>query len=60
MGPIGMPEVVVLFGVALFWLIPAAAGVWALVTLHRIRLGQDELRGRLSAIERSLQGKIPG
>ncbi len=54
MGPIGIPEVLVLFVVAAFWAIPIAAGIWALITLHRLRVGQDELRHRLSMIERGL------
>jgi hypothetical protein len=60
MGPVGIPEVFVLLAVAAFWVIPVAAGVWALVTLHRIRVGQDELRHRLSTIERGLQSKVSG
>lgn len=36
------------------WLVPIAAAVWAIVTLARLRRGQDELRARLVAIERRL------
>ncbi len=35
-------------------LIPLAAGVWALVTLQRIRTTQEAMRLKLEAIERSL------
>jgi hypothetical protein len=58
-GPIGVPEMAVLLVVALLWLLPIAAGVWALITLHRLRLGQDELRMRLANIERGLRGRGP-
>ena len=40
--------------VLMIWVIPIAAGVLALVTLHRIRLTQDAIRLRLEAIERLL------
>jgi hypothetical protein len=31
-----------------------AAAIWALITLHRVRVGQEALRARLDAIERLL------
>jgi hypothetical protein len=52
---LGIPELLILLVVGVAWLIPIAAGVWALVTLQRLRTGQDELRTRLVAIERLLQ-----
>jgi hypothetical protein len=42
---------------AAFWLVPIAAGAWALVTLHRIRIGQDAILVELKAIARSLGGR---
>jgi hypothetical protein len=45
----------VLLVIALFWLIPIAAGVWALLTLHRVRAAQEDMRRRLESIERVLQ-----
>jgi hypothetical protein len=35
--------------------VPLAAGIWAVVTLHRMRVGQDAIRARLESIERLLQ-----
>ena len=55
MGPVGVPELLMVVLLAVFWLVPLAAGVWALVTLHRLRAGQDALRSKLDAIERLLQ-----
>ena len=40
---------------ATFWLIPLAAGIWAIVTLQRIRSGQETIRLRLELLERMLQ-----
>ena len=40
---------------AAFWLIPIAAGIWALVTLHRIRSSQAVILLRLEQLERTLQ-----
>ena len=56
MGSIGLPELVIILGLSLFlWVLPAAAAIWALVTLSRLRHGQEEARRRLEAIERLLQ-----
>jgi hypothetical protein len=52
---IGVPEIVVMGILATFWLIPLAAGIWAIVTLQRIRSGQETIRLRLELIERILQ-----
>ena len=38
-----------------FWIIPIIAGIWALVTLQRIRSGQELIRFRLEMLERTLQ-----
>jgi len=40
--------------IGLFWLVPAGAAVWALVTLHQIRTGQQAMAIRLEKIERLL------
>ena len=40
---------------AAFWLIPIAAGIWALMTLHRIRSRQELILLRLEQLERTLQ-----
>ena len=55
MNSIGFPELVVILMIVAFWLIPLAAGVWALVTLHRIRTGQQALQTKVDTIERLLQ-----
>jgi hypothetical protein len=54
MSQIGIPELVLVLGLSVFSLFPIIAGVWALWMLYRLRLGQDELRRRLDAIERLL------
>jgi hypothetical protein len=51
----GMAELFVVLMIVVTWLIPVVAGVWAVLTLHRIRQGQDAVRARLEAIERLLQ-----
>ena len=58
-GRVGIPEILVIMMFGFFWIIPLAAGVWALVTLHRIRTSQEDVRRRLEAIERSLQRTMP-
>ena len=55
MGTIGIPELVVLLMASVIWVIPLAAGIWALVTLHRIRSGQQDVQTKLDAIQRLLQ-----
>lgn len=55
MGPIGIPELFVFLFVFVLWLIPLAAGIWALITLHRIRTEQHVVQTKLDAIERLLQ-----
>ena len=55
MNSIGFPELVVVLFIGIFWVLPLAAGVWALVTLHRIRTGQQALQVKLDTIERLLQ-----
>ena len=56
MGPLGVPEIFIMMGIlATFWLIPLAAGIWAIITLQRIRSGQETIRLRLELLERTLQ-----
>jgi hypothetical protein len=55
MSAIGIPELLVITMIGVFWLIPLAAGVWALITLHRIRTGQQALQAKVDTIERLLQ-----
>jgi hypothetical protein len=56
---LGIPELIVFLMVGLVWMVPVAAGIWALVTLHRIRTTQEDVRDRLAAIERSIQNVRP-
>jgi len=51
----GVPEIFIMGILATFWLIPLAAGIWAIVTLQRIRSGQETIRLRLELLERMLQ-----
>ena len=51
----GVPELLVILMIFAGWLVPIAAGIWALVTLHRVRVGQDAVRAKLELIERLLQ-----
>jgi hypothetical protein len=55
MNAVGMPEVIVLLPFLVISLVPVAAGIWALVTLHRIRTGQQMLQAKVESIERLLQ-----
>ena len=42
-GSVGMPELIVILTIGLFWGGPIAAAVWAIVTLHRIRMGHQRV-----------------
>ena len=55
MGGIGLPEITVVLFLAVVWLVPLAASIWALRALHRIRISQDAVRATLESIERLLQ-----
>jgi hypothetical protein len=57
MGPFGVPEMIIGVVALVFWLVPIAAGIWALVTLQRLRTGQDAIRRQLAEIEQQLQGR---
>jgi hypothetical protein len=56
-GSFGMPELVVLLVIGLFWGVPIVAAIWALITLNSIRTGQQAIDVRLATIERLLQGR---
>jgi len=55
MFPFRFPELIIMLVIGLIYLIPLAAGVWAIVTLQRIRSGQEVIRLRLEGLERLLQ-----
>jgi hypothetical protein len=52
---LGIPEFLIIVLLAGFWIIPLAAGIWALVTLQRLRVGQEALQVKLESIERLIQ-----
>ena len=50
---LGLPELLIMLPMMfLFWVAPVAAGIWALVTLARIRRTLEQMDGRLARIER--------
>jgi hypothetical protein len=55
MGSAGFGELFVVLFLSVVWLIPVVAGIWALGTLHRVRVGQDALRAKVDEIQRLLQ-----
>jgi len=54
-GSLGIPEVIVIMIVGLFWGGPIIAAVWAIITLHRIREDQQAMGVQLETIQRLLQ-----
>lgn len=52
LGPI--EAIVVLLSVLVVWVLPLGAAVWALVTLSRLRTGQQELLTKMAWLERRL------
>jgi hypothetical protein len=56
-GSLGVPELVVLLVIGLFYGVPIAGAIWAIITLQRIRTDQQVMGSRLEAIERLLHGR---
>jgi hypothetical protein len=63
LGRLGVPELMIVLVMSVFWLLPVVAAVWALLTLHRIRgaldgirAGQQAMQMKVESIERRLQG----
>lgn len=54
-GSIGVPELLIVMMVSCLWLVPIIAVVWVIVTLSRIRSGQQAIETRLAQIEQRLQ-----
>jgi membrane protein YdbS with pleckstrin-like domain len=52
---LGVQELMIVLSIAVFWLLPIAAAVWALVTLNRIAVAQHAIGATLERIERLLQ-----
>ena len=55
MGPIGIPELLILLVPLTFWLAVMGALVWGLVTVSRIRQAQESMAATLKSIEQELQ-----
>lgn len=51
----GIPEVIVMLVIGLFWGVPIIAVGWAIVTLYRIRTDQQAIGVQLEIIQRLLQ-----
>ena len=52
---LGLPELLVVFVIGMVWIVPLAAAIWALVTLHQIRKEQAGMSTKLDAIQRAVQ-----
>lgn len=52
MGPIGLPELLIILVIGLFCLLPILAGIWGLVMLIRLLSNQQSINARLDALER--------
>lgn len=46
--------IVVILSVLVVWMLPIGAAVWALITLSRLRSGQQELLAKMAWLERRL------
>ena len=56
-GSIGIPEFVIVLVMLVCWLVPLAAGVWALFTLRRLVDGQQQIKTQLETLERRLNSR---
>lgn len=59
LGSTGLPELAIVLVILVSWLVPLAAGIWALITLQRLTVGQHHIRMQLEAIERTLTSGLP-
>ena len=58
LGNVGGPELlIVLVLSAIAWGLPVATLIWALVTLARLRRGQDQILGHLAALRAALDAR---
>lgn len=57
MGAVGVPELLFVVPMLLFWVAPIVAAIWALVTLLRIRRVLEQMDGRLARIEAQGAGR---
>jgi len=52
---LGMPELIIMSVIGLYWVIPVSFAIWVIVTLRRIRAGQQAVQMKLESIERLLE-----
>jgi len=55
----GMTELIIMIIAIVLYGIPIVAGIWAIVTFHRIHSGQKLIQNRLNEIESAIQNKLP-
>jgi len=46
-----------IFVILTIWIIPVAAGIWALYTLSRVRSTVDTMRAQLERVEQALRAR---
>jgi hypothetical protein len=51
----GVPEVMIVLVIGLYWAVPIGFAIWVFVTLRRIRAGQQAVQMKLESIERLLE-----
>jgi len=56
---LGFTELIWILVRAIFYLAPIAAGIWAIITLHRVHAGQKSIQNRLDGIERFVRSSLP-
>lgn len=47
-------SIVIVLGVLAVWVLPIIAAIWVIITLSRLRTGQQELLAKMSSLERRL------
>jgi hypothetical protein len=52
---LGVPELVIVMIVGMYWAIPIAFAIWMMITLWKIRAGQQAVQTKLEAIERLIE-----
>jgi hypothetical protein len=51
----GVPELMIVLVIGLYWAVPIGFAIWVFVTLRRIRAGQQAVQMKLESIERLLE-----
>jgi hypothetical protein len=52
---VGIPELIIILIMVVTWVVPVAVAMWMVVTLRRLRAGQQAVEMKLETIERLLQ-----